>query len=141
MPDTARERGLLDPFNPIQALPKAAEFLADLRSQFGNIGLAAAAYNAGPRRVREWLAGNGGMPAETLNYVLATTGRRLEDWTATGKQGKTSENEANPRAKKWWRCSNRSQIFSFPSSAIRSHSPSRNLGASKSQPDSIAIRH
>ena len=100
MPDTARERGLLDPFNPIQALPKAAEFLADLRSQFGNIGLAAAAYNAGPRRVREWLAGNGGMPAETLNYVLATTGRRLEDWTATGKQGKTSENEAKPTCQK-----------------------------------------
>jgi hypothetical protein len=100
MPDAANERGLLDPFNPVQALPKAAEFLADLRSRFGNIGLAAAAYNAGPRRVREWLAGNAGMPAETLNYVLATTGRRLEDWAAIGEQGKSSDNEAKTTCQK-----------------------------------------
>ena len=46
MPATAAERNLLDPLNPIEALPKAAEFLKDLRSQFGNLGLAAAAYNA-----------------------------------------------------------------------------------------------
>ena len=48
MPATAAERNLLDPLNPIEALPKAAEFLKDLRGQFGNLGLAAAAYNAGP---------------------------------------------------------------------------------------------
>ena len=59
MPGTANERGLLDPFNPVQALPKSAEFLNELRNQFGNLGLAAAAYNAGPRRVQEWLAGSG----------------------------------------------------------------------------------
>src|SRR5216684_4717616 len=41
MPGTASERGLLDPFNPVQALPKSAEFLAELRGQFGNLGLAA----------------------------------------------------------------------------------------------------
>jgi hypothetical protein len=80
MPGTADERGLLDPFNPIQALPKAAEFLSELREQFGNLGLAAAAYNAGPRRVRDWLAGSGPMPAETRNYVLAITGRPVDDW-------------------------------------------------------------
>jgi soluble lytic murein transglycosylase-like protein len=57
MPGTAAERNLLDPLNPIEALPKAAEFLKDLRSRFGNLGLAAAAYNAGPGRVRAWLAG------------------------------------------------------------------------------------
>src|SRR5215469_8632464 len=33
MPGTASERGLLDPFNPVQALPKSAEFLAELRDQ------------------------------------------------------------------------------------------------------------
>lgn len=80
MPRTADERGLLDPFNPIQALPKAAEFLSELRGEFGNLGLAAAAYNAGPRRLRDWLAGTGPMPAETRNYVLAITGRPIEDW-------------------------------------------------------------
>ena len=69
MPGTASERRLLDPFDPVQALPKSAEFLGELRDQFGNLGLAAAAYNAGPRRVQEWLAGSGPMPAETRNYV------------------------------------------------------------------------
>jgi hypothetical protein len=51
------ERGLLDPFDPVQASPKAAQLLRELKEQFGNLGLAAAAYNAGPARVRDWLAG------------------------------------------------------------------------------------
>src|SRR5215211_2938188 len=91
MPGTANERGLLDPFNPVQALPKSAEFLAELRDQFGNLGLAAAAYNAGPRRVQEWLAGTGPMPQETRSYVLAITGSTVEDWASAQKGGRTPE--------------------------------------------------
>lgn len=91
MPGTANERGLLDPFNPVHALPKSAEFLAELREQFGNLGLAAAAYNAGPRRVQEWLAGTGPMPQETRNYVLAITGSTVEEWAKAGKGGKQPE--------------------------------------------------
>jgi soluble lytic murein transglycosylase-like protein len=44
MPMTAAERLLRNPFDPAQALPKSAEFLRELRAQFGNLGLAAAAY-------------------------------------------------------------------------------------------------
>ncbi len=88
MPGTANERGLLNPFNPVQALPKSAEFLDELRNQFGNLGLAAAAYNAGPRRVQDWLAGTGPMPQETRNYVLAITGSTIDDWAKAGKGGK-----------------------------------------------------
>jgi hypothetical protein len=84
MPGTASERRLLDPFDPVQALPKSAEFLSELREQFGNLGLAAAAYNAGPRRVRDWLAGSGAMPSETRNYVYAITGTSVDDWAAAG---------------------------------------------------------
>jgi hypothetical protein len=91
MPGTANERGLLDPFNPVQALPKSAEFLAELRDQFGNLGLAAAAYNAGPRRVQEWLTGTGAMPQETRSYVLAITGAVVEDWAKAQKGGRTPE--------------------------------------------------
>lgn len=87
MPGTASERRLLDPFDPVQALPKSAEFLQELREQFGNLGLAAAAYNAGPRRVQEWLAGSGYMPSETRNYVYAITGTSVDDWAAAGKGG------------------------------------------------------
>jgi len=82
MPGTAAERGLADPFDPEQAIPKAANLLAELRARFGNLGLAAAAYNAGPQRVADWLAGKGGMPAETRNYVLIVTGADVEDWRA-----------------------------------------------------------
>jgi hypothetical protein len=91
MPGTASERRLLDPFDPVQALPKSAEFLNELRGQFGNLGLAAAAYNAGPRRVQEWLAGTGTMPQETRNYVFAITGTSVDDWAATGKNGKPAD--------------------------------------------------
>jgi len=80
MPGTAAERGLADPRDPIAALPKSAEFLRDLRAEFGNLGLAAAAYDAGPRRVHAWLNGRGGMPAETRAYVTAITGRTVEEW-------------------------------------------------------------
>ena len=85
MPATAAERSLLDPFDPVQALPKSAEFLRELQVEFGNFGLAAAAYNAGPQRLRDWLAGTRTMPAETRNYVFAITGASVDDWAAGGK--------------------------------------------------------
>jgi hypothetical protein len=95
MPGTANERRLLDPFDPVQALPKSAEFLHDLREQFGNLGLAAAAYNAGPRRVQEWLAGTGPMPQETRNYVVAITGTTVDDWATANKNGKPPDRAPN----------------------------------------------
>jgi len=65
-------------------LPKSAAFLRQLRAEFGNLGLAAAAYNAGPQRVRRWLAGRRTLPAETLAYVRNVTGRSAEDWRRPG---------------------------------------------------------
>ena len=88
MPGTADERRLLDPFDPVQALPKSAEFLNELRGRFGNLGLAAAAYNAGPRRVQDWLDGRGSMPSETRDYVVAITGTPIEDWAAARQDGR-----------------------------------------------------
>jgi hypothetical protein len=87
MPGTASERGLFDPFDPVDALPKSAEFLEELHAQFGNLGLAAAAYNAGPRRVRDWLAGRSGLPGQTRNYVMTITGRPAEEWAAARRDG------------------------------------------------------
>ncbi|MCE4226946.1 lytic transglycosylase domain-containing protein [Methylobacterium sp. C25] len=84
MPATAALRGLKDPFDPVEALPKSAAFLSDLSKQFGNIGLAAAAYNAGSRRVSSWLAGISTLPLETRSYVLAITGRTAEEWAPPG---------------------------------------------------------
>ena len=80
MPATARERGLTDPRDPIQSLRKSADFLRELRNQFGNLGLAAAAYNSGPGRVQSWLNGRGGLPSETRHYVQIVTGAPAEAW-------------------------------------------------------------
>lgn len=84
MPETAAERAVADPFDPVDALPKAAAFLGTLRDDFGNLGLAAAAYNAGPTRVRGWLAGTRTLPIETRDYVRAVTGRGADEWAKAG---------------------------------------------------------
>lgn len=82
MPATAGERGLLDPFEPTRALEESAGYLKDLHAQFGNWGLAAAAYNAGPGRVARWLAGGpfAMLPQETVGYVVIVTGHDVDTW-------------------------------------------------------------
>ncbi|MGY3239074.1 hypothetical protein ACVWZ4_000310 [Bradyrhizobium sp. USDA 4472] len=81
MPETAAEVGLDDPFDPMKALPASAKFLRKLRDDFGNLGLAAAAYNAGPGRIQKWLAKESELPRETRDYVRIITGTKAEDWT------------------------------------------------------------
>src|SRR5262249_57830667 len=80
MPGTAADRGLDDPFEPKSAIVHSADLLADLRNEFGNFGLAAAAYNAGAERVHSWLDGKSSLPAETIGYVYFVTGRDAEEW-------------------------------------------------------------
>ena len=82
MPATARLRGLGNPFDPLDAIKKSGELLRSLRGEFGNLGLAAAAYNAGSRRVHDWLGGQRGLPQETQAYVRFVTGRAVEEWAA-----------------------------------------------------------
>jgi len=98
MPETAAARGLADPFDPEEAIPKSARLLADLKRHFGNLGLAAAAYNAGAQRVANWLAGHGDLPRETRNYVQFVTARPAEDWQGAGSSNPSApvvENDSN----------------------------------------------
>jgi hypothetical protein len=81
MPRTADWRGLSNPFDVIAALKASASYLSDLRNRFGNLGLAAAAYNAGPQRVQDWLLTRGGLPKETRHYVQIVTGHSAEEWS------------------------------------------------------------
>ncbi len=81
MPKVASAMGLEDPFDPRAALPMSAQLLRTLYRTFGNLGLAAAAYNAGPKRVQDWLAKRGPLPEETRNYVQTITGHAPEKWT------------------------------------------------------------
>ena len=80
MPATARSRGLENPFDPLEAVAKSSELLSGLRQEFGNLGLAAAAYNAGSGRVHDWLDGRRSLPGETRAYVRFVTGHSVEEW-------------------------------------------------------------
>src|SRR5215218_6756485 len=83
MPATAAMRGLTNAFEPLQALRESASYLRELRITFGgNLGLAAAAYNAGPGAVAAWRAGRATLPFETQAYVRLVTGYTAEAWTA-----------------------------------------------------------
>jgi hypothetical protein len=83
MPGTAAMRGLTNAFEPLQALRESASYLRELRTTFrGNLGLAAAAYNAGPGPVEAWLAKRRALPAETQAYVMIVTGYAAEAWAS-----------------------------------------------------------
>lgn len=80
MPGTADLYDLDDPFNPAQAIHKAAWYLAYLSQNFGNIGLAAIAYNGGENRAARFVARQTTLPYETLDYVEAITGHNALRW-------------------------------------------------------------
>lgn len=87
MPQTAAKRGLANAFEPLQALRESASYLRELRATFrGNLGLAAAAYNAGPGQVEAWLSGRRRLPGETLAYVLIITGHSAQTWASQPPQ-------------------------------------------------------
>lgn len=83
MPETATDRKVDNPFDPLQAIPASARLLRDLQKKFGNLGLATAAYNAGPKRVQDWIVNKGPLPQETQDYVRTITGWAVESWTGT----------------------------------------------------------
>ena len=75
--------GLADPFDPMESLRHSAEYLRELLNRFGNLGLAAAAYNAGPTRVSAWLTSHRPLPGETRNYVALVTGWTADEWASS----------------------------------------------------------
>lgn len=80
MPGTARLRRLDDPFDPSPALAKSAEYLRELELKYGNLGLAAAAYNAGENRISGVVQIGRGVPRETRAFVSIITGRPIDYW-------------------------------------------------------------
>lgn len=80
MPDTAEGMGLGNAFDGREALPASGKLLRTLIERFGNLGLAAAAYNAGPKRVSDWLQRRSSLPKETRDYVSVITGKPVETW-------------------------------------------------------------
>ena len=76
---TADRRGLKDPYNPADAIAHSAAYLGELSRRYGNLGLAAVAYNGGEWRADSFLR-NGPLKRETINYVRIITGLSAETW-------------------------------------------------------------
>ncbi len=87
MPETAADENLANPFDPLQAIPASARLLRKLIAQFGNLGLAAAAYNAGPKKIQNWLAKKDELPEETQGYVRTITGKPVDTWRLASASG------------------------------------------------------
>ena len=87
MPGTAAMRGLDDSFDIEKAIPASANYLGELKTGFGNLGLAAAAYNAGEGRVARWLSSGGFLPLETEDYVLDIMGEPADNFTDAAYAG------------------------------------------------------
>jgi hypothetical protein len=71
IPATAREMGVTNPNDPIQNIRGGVAYLKQQINRFGDLGLALAAYNWGPRRAAQLEENPRGtrIPDETLAYV------------------------------------------------------------------------
>jgi hypothetical protein len=87
MPGTAKMRGLANSFDIEQAIPASAKYLAEMKASYGNLGLAAAAYNAGESRVSRWLNSGGFLPMETESYVFDVMGEPVDKFSDTSYAG------------------------------------------------------
>jgi D-alanyl-D-alanine carboxypeptidase len=61
-----------DPYEPRNNILAGTAYIREMYDRFGAPGFLAA-YNAGPDRVEEYLAGRAALPDETVNYVAAIT--------------------------------------------------------------------
>ena len=69
MPGTAADMGATNPRDPVQNVYAGAKYLSQMLDRYGQPELALAAYNAGPGRVDDYLAGRATLPDETQAYV------------------------------------------------------------------------
>lgn len=95
MPQTAEDLRVKDPFDAYENLNASARYFTALLKEFGQADLALAAYNAGPKRVKEL----GRVPRieETQNYVravLTNAGQPVPEMAAIEQP---ASNDTNPQ--------------------------------------------
>ena len=80
MPQTAKLRGLLDSYNPAQAIERSANYLGELQRTYGNAGPAAVAYNGCEGRANGFTKEGKGLTSEAVNYVPIIMMLSAERW-------------------------------------------------------------
>ncbi len=83
--DTLRREYALggDPYDPHDNILAGAAYIRDMYAIYGAPGFLAA-YNAGPDRLASYLAGDGNLPDETVNYLASVAPRLGNDVPMTG---------------------------------------------------------
>jgi hypothetical protein len=87
MPRLAKELGISDPFDPRENVLGGTRYLSKLLDRHdGDVSLALASFNAGPRNVRKYK----GIPPfkETRGYVKKITGLLADNTTSSTDQGR-----------------------------------------------------
>jgi soluble lytic murein transglycosylase-like protein len=99
MPDTAKGLGV-DPTSYSGNIKGGVAYLGQMKARYDSPVLATAAYNAGPQRVDDFLAGKSGLPPETIAYVgkvFGTNGSSILNAALTGAHGHNIPGAAVPQ--------------------------------------------
>ena len=84
-----------DPYNPHDNIIAGAGYIRQMYDRFGSPAFLAA-YNAGPQRVEEYMAGRGGLPNETVNYLASIAPRLGNDLPMSGPLVAYADNGGAP---------------------------------------------
>ncbi len=82
-----------DPYDPHDNIMAGTGYIKDLYKQFGSPAFLAA-YNAGPHRVQMYLAGQGSLPNETVNYLASAAPGLGRERPASGPLAAFAEQSA-----------------------------------------------
>ncbi len=84
-----------DPYNPHDNIMAGTAYIREMYDQFGSPAFLAA-YNAGPQRVSDYMAGRGNLPNETVNYLAAITPHLGNDVPMSGPLAAYADNGGAP---------------------------------------------
>ena len=85
-----------DPYEPHDNIMAGTGYIKELYGRFGSPAFLAA-YNAGPGRVEQYLAGHGSLPRETVNYLASAAPNLGDERPVSGPLAAFAE-EASSRA-------------------------------------------
>lgn len=80
-----------DPYDPHDNIFAGTAYIRELYDRFGSPAFLAA-YDAGPNRVDSYMAGRGGLPNETVNYLAAVAPRLGNDLPMSGPLAAYADN-------------------------------------------------